>query len=72
MSDEHHGLQFVAAASSGWCDPETGVCHVEAVDEQTADWETMRPAAPASSDTSEQLGTEPAAESTEDAGGDTT
>ena len=27
------GLHFVAAPASGWCEPDTGVCHIDSVDE---------------------------------------
>ncbi|MEU9190522.1 hypothetical protein AB0D14_39610 [Streptomyces sp. NPDC048484] len=28
---DHH--QVVAAPASGWCEPDTGVCHIDTVDE---------------------------------------
>jgi hypothetical protein len=33
MSEPKSGLQFVAAPASGWCEPDTGVCHIDATDE---------------------------------------
>jgi hypothetical protein len=29
MSEPKSGLQFVAAPASGWCEPDTGVCHID-------------------------------------------
>jgi len=37
MSETKSGLQIVAAPASGWCDPDTGLCHIDATDEATAD-----------------------------------
>ncbi|NGO43044.1 hypothetical protein [Streptomyces ureilyticus] len=33
MSKAKDGLQIVAAPASGWCDPHTGVCHIDTADE---------------------------------------
>jgi hypothetical protein len=33
MNKAKSGLQVVAAPASGWCDPATGACHIEAADE---------------------------------------
>lgn len=33
MSKAKDGLQIVAAPASGWCDPNTGVCHIDTADE---------------------------------------
>lgn len=30
-------LEFVAAPVGGWCEPETGVCHVEIAEEEAID-----------------------------------
>ncbi|HWD61244.1 MAG TPA: hypothetical protein VG369_02020 [Humibacter sp.] len=35
MSDPKRGIQIVAAPASGWCEPDTGVCHIDTVDETT-------------------------------------
>ena len=35
MSEAKGGLQFVSTPASGWCDPETGVCHFDPTDEAT-------------------------------------
>ncbi|WP_279239127.1 hypothetical protein [Humibacter sp. RRB41] len=35
MSEPSGGIQIVAALASGWCDPDSGVCHIETVDETT-------------------------------------
>jgi hypothetical protein len=32
MSEPKSGLQFVAAPASGWCEPGTGVCHIDTAD----------------------------------------
>lgn len=32
MSASKEGLTFVAAPASGWCEPETGVCHIDSAD----------------------------------------
>jgi hypothetical protein len=32
MSEPKSGLQLVAAPASGWCEPDTGVCHVDTAD----------------------------------------
>lgn len=32
MSDPKSGLQIVAAPASGWCEPDTGVCHIDTAD----------------------------------------
>lgn len=29
MSGAKDGLQIAAAPASGWCDPDTGVCHID-------------------------------------------
>jgi hypothetical protein len=36
MSDTKGGLRIVALDPSGWCDPVTGTCHIDAGDEQAA------------------------------------
>lgn len=33
MSEAQHDLQIVATPASGWCDPETGVCIIDATEE---------------------------------------
>jgi hypothetical protein len=33
MSGAKDGLQIVAAPASGWCEPDTGVCHIDTADE---------------------------------------
>ncbi|GAA2111212.1 hypothetical protein [Streptomyces synnematoformans] len=33
MSKAKDGLQIVAAPVGGWCDPHTGVCHIDTADE---------------------------------------
>jgi hypothetical protein len=33
MSGAKDGLQIVAAPASGWCEPDTGVCHIDTTDE---------------------------------------
>jgi len=33
MSEPKNGLQIVAAAASGWCEPDTGVCHIDTTDD---------------------------------------
>ena len=33
MSAPKSGLQIVAAPAGGWCEPDTGVCHVDPTDE---------------------------------------
>ncbi|WP_158602866.1 hypothetical protein [Jiangella rhizosphaerae] len=33
MSEAKGGLQIVAAPASGWCDPGTGVCHIDTADD---------------------------------------
>jgi hypothetical protein len=33
MSEPKSRLQFVAAPASGWCEPDTGVCHIDTADE---------------------------------------
>jgi len=52
MSNEPRKLQFVAAPASGWCDPETGVCHMDAVEEPTTAPETMNPSGSRTTDSS--------------------
>lgn len=37
MSETRSGFQIVEAPASGWCDPDTGLCHIDATDEATAD-----------------------------------
>lgn len=29
MSEAKGGLQIVAAPAGGWCEPDTGVCHID-------------------------------------------
>jgi hypothetical protein len=36
MSEPTGGLQIVAASDSGWCEPGTGVCHVDTIADETA------------------------------------
>ncbi|NUQ98984.1 MAG: hypothetical protein HOY79_21315 [Streptomyces sp.] len=33
MSEPKGGLQIVAAPAGGWCEPDTGVCHIDPADE---------------------------------------
>ncbi|WP_328842881.1 hypothetical protein [Streptomyces sp. NBC_00258] len=33
MSGPKGGLQIVAAPAGGWCEPDTGVCHIDPTDE---------------------------------------
>lgn len=32
MSGAKGGLQIVAAPASGWCEPDTGMCHIDIAD----------------------------------------
>ncbi|MDN5851997.1 MAG: hypothetical protein L0K86_03970 [Actinomycetia bacterium] len=34
MSEPKGGLRIVATPASGWCDPDTGVCHIDTSDEE--------------------------------------
>jgi hypothetical protein len=36
MSGAKDGLQIVAAPASGWCEPDTGVCHIDTADEASS------------------------------------
>lgn len=36
MSEAKHGLQITTAHASGWCDPDTGVCHLGPDDDRAA------------------------------------
>jgi hypothetical protein len=33
MSEPKNGLQIVAAPAGGWCEPDTGVCHIDTTDD---------------------------------------
>ena len=33
MSGAKNGLQIVAAPAGGWCEPDTGMCHIDTADE---------------------------------------
>jgi hypothetical protein len=35
MNEAKDGLEIVAAPAGGWCDPETGTCHIDTDDEAT-------------------------------------
>lgn len=38
MSEAKGGLQIVADPASGWCEPDTGVCHIDsAIDSAAGD-----------------------------------
>lgn len=36
MSEVNSGLTVVIGHASGWCDPDTGMCHTDAADETPA------------------------------------
>jgi len=53
MSKARDGLQIVAAPAVGWCDPHSGVCHVDTADETASAEATSEDPVPDVPDVSE-------------------
>ena len=43
MSEPEDGLQIAAVAASGWCEPDTGVCHIDTTDDTVVAQATDEP-----------------------------